>query len=485
MKEIHWLPWGKEAFDKAKKENKPILMDIFGVWCHWCHVMDKDTYEHSDVIEKIDRDFVPIRVDTDKRPDINERYNQGGWPTTVFLDHSGQIITGVTYVPPDQLLMILEQVSASYGKKPVKVPKEPLLRKKGVITEEILLHMDDLIQGYFDPHDGGFGEPKFPMPEVLEYCLQRYETTKNKGFLIIVEKTIQGILSGLYDKEAGGFFRYSVTPDWKLPHYEKMLDTNSGIIKVLSIACKIAGKGEYRDPLKKSVSYLLSVLADPTGGFYASQDADGEESYYGKSLEQRKNMPTPFIDKTVFADLNGLAIQALISYISTEKDRQAEEYLRKAVDGMVRNLCQKGKVAHYNEKEPIFLGLLRDHVNMGLALVQAYCQFKREEYLAAAAKIAQVMLSDFRDPEGGFFDKLQGGEGRLSIQQKHIGENTKAALFFLELGKILKEKSFQEETEKALEVFAIDCKAYGIMAAEYARVVEQFLREKDVNESSE
>ena len=112
---IRWLEWGAAAFQKAKMEKKPILMDIFGKWCHWCHKIEKDCYQNPEIIKKINADFVAIRVDTDKRPDINERYNQGGWPSTVFLDQDGLVITGATYLPPGQMLQLLERVKQAFG----------------------------------------------------------------------------------------------------------------------------------------------------------------------------------------------------------------------------------------------------------------------------------------------------------------------------------------------------------------------------------
>src|SRR3989344_9290915 len=175
MEKIKWLEWSKESFEKAKKENKPILLDIFGVWCFWCHRME-DTYSDDLVAELINEKFIPIKVDTDKRPDVNERYNQGGWPTTAFLAPSGHIITGATYVPHPQFVRMLYDVSEFYAKHKhedrdallAEREKTKTVMSNSEIDEGIATSVvDDLISRY-DADNGGFGsEPKFPLPEAV------------------------------------------------------------------------------------------------------------------------------------------------------------------------------------------------------------------------------------------------------------------------------------------------------------------------------
>src|SRR3989338_5670244 len=248
---VNWLEWGKEAFDKAKKENKPILLDLTAVWCHWCHVMDANSYSNDEIASKINRDFVPIKVCIDKRPDIRERYNMGGFPSTVFLDSEGRIIAGDTYVPPDRLKLMLEAVKTAYKSKEegfdngIKEPAEDIGKLKQTtkeqqinreIIKEILLSVED----NFDSFYGGFGiQPKFPNPEVLDLLFIQYQKTNNKKYLDMALKTLDGMYAGLYDKTDFGFFRYSVAQDWKMPHYEKMLDTNAGLLRNYAVSFDI------------------------------------------------------------------------------------------------------------------------------------------------------------------------------------------------------------------------------------------------------
>ena len=474
---IRWLEWGKEAFERAKKENKPILMDIFGTWCHWCHRIEQDTYEKPEVIEDVNKNFVAIRVDTDQRPDINERYNQGGWPSTVFLDHDGEIITGATYIPPQQMLSLLDQVKLVFKKRGKIIPPKPLAKKRGVVTEEILLSMEEVVKRSFDPVYGGFGEPKFPMTEVLEFLLARFEKTKQKELLDMVEKSLQGMIAGIFDTVEGGFFRYSVTQDWKLPHYEKMLETNSGLVRVLSYFYKITKKEKYLEALKKTISYMLNTLSDKNGGFYSSQDADGEEKYYGKGMEERRKLPTPSIDKNMYADLNGLAIRSFLAYFEISTDKKIKEFIEKTIDFILKGPYSKEKgIAHYFEGKPQFLGLLRDNLNIALALLEAYRVFNKKEYLEKTQEIAGFILKNFHDKkEGGFFDKLEGGMGKLAMRNKIIGENAKVAILLFELEEILNKKEYQKIAEGALEIFAVDFKVYGLLAGEYALAAQKIL----------
>ena len=188
---INWLDWSKESFEKAKKEDKPIILDLTAVWCHWCHVMDDTSYSDDEVVKIINNEFIPVKVYIDKRPDIRERYNMGGFPSTVFLDVNGNIITGTTYIPPNRFKMTLEALKNSYKNRKEDtsnietvnniIKKEKKFRDVKVseeIIKEVLLSIED----NFDSFYGGFGtQPKFPSPEVLDYFLfnTKEQITKN------------------------------------------------------------------------------------------------------------------------------------------------------------------------------------------------------------------------------------------------------------------------------------------------------------------
>ncbi len=228
---VNWLDWNKESFEKAKKEDKPILLDLTAVWCHWCHVMDMTSYSNEKIAEIINQDFVPIKVYIDKRPDIRERYNMGGFPSTVFLNSEGRIITGDTYVPPERFKLMLEAVKNMHGNKKDGINQKAaaidektrdvdgeknILKLNEEIVKEIILSVEDNFDGFY----GGFGlQPKFPNAEVVDLLFLQYQKTKLKKYLDMALKTLDGMHEGIYDQIDFGFFRYSVTQDWKMPHY--------------------------------------------------------------------------------------------------------------------------------------------------------------------------------------------------------------------------------------------------------------------------
>src|SRR5207245_10447358 len=203
---IQWLDWSKESFEKARAEGKPILLDIKGSWCHWCHVMDETSYSDPSIVDALNKKFVPIRVDTDKRPDVNRRYNMGGWPTTAFLDSEGKIITGGTYIPPEQLREVIRSVLDMYAKSKGKIRSKlepPRIPKATTdpLTESIARDTGTTIAVNFDIDYGGFGfEPKFPQTDSLEYSLVRYSYHGEKEMIPVVNMTLEQMGRGeLYE----------------------------------------------------------------------------------------------------------------------------------------------------------------------------------------------------------------------------------------------------------------------------------------------
>src|SRR3990172_3102857 len=204
---MNWFDWGKEAFLKAKKEEKPSLLGISAKWCHWCHTMDRLTYSNATVLEFINKNFVPVCVDTDERPDINDRYNVGGWPTTAVLAHDGEIVSAATYIPPEHMVKFLEDAIDRFKKyKPKKSGKEKPLKPLPFDQE----YFWKMIKSFYDPINGGFGlEPKFPHHEILGYLVWRIMKLKDKDASKMLDFTLSKMLKGEIFDSAGGFFRYA------------------------------------------------------------------------------------------------------------------------------------------------------------------------------------------------------------------------------------------------------------------------------------
>jgi uncharacterized protein YyaL (SSP411 family) len=307
---VDWYPWGKEAFDKAKSENRPILLSIGYSACHWCHVMERESFENEKIARLMNDLFVNIKVDREERPDLDEIYmsavqmltGRGGWPMTVFLTPDGKPFYGGTYFPPEDrhgmpgFPKILVGVANAYRDRPQDVEKSvaqivaALKRMSqsspgtGSFTPEIIGESAQQIARAYDFDHGGFGQaPKFPNAGVYELFLRQYYHSKDERYREMVTHTLRQMANGgIYDHLGGGFHRYSVDEKWLVPHFEKMLYDNAQLVRIYAQAYCATGEVLFREVVVQTVDYLLREMGHGEGGFYSTQDADseGEEGKY-------------------------------------------------------------------------------------------------------------------------------------------------------------------------------------------------------------
>ena len=317
---VQWRPWGDAAFEAARREDKPILLDIGAVWCHWCHVMDRESYENEELARIINEHYVAVKVDRDERPDIDARYQvavsaltgQGGWPLTAFLTPDGKPFYGGTYFPPDDrygrpgMKRMLESIAHNY-----RAHKDEILNSAQRIAEalggieqfrtggpkagaSIAQSIIESIARMLDPQHGGFGSaPKFPHPSATDLLLDAYLETRQSWLLNAVTTTLEGMgRGGVYDQIGGGFHRYSVDERWTVPHFEKMAYDNAGLLVNYLGAYNVTGNEFFREIALGILSFIEAVLASPEGGFYASQDADysldDDGDYFTWTLDEVK-----------------------------------------------------------------------------------------------------------------------------------------------------------------------------------------------------
>ena len=322
---VQWHEWGEEAFATAKRENKPILLDIGAVWCHWCHVMDRESYDDPNIAHIVNERFVAVKVDRDERPDIDSRYQiavsaisgQGGWPLTAFLTSDGKPFYGGTYFPPQEhygrpsFRRVLLAISDAYRDKGEDVAEQARLVEAAIaqsdapsgnqaeVSSQVINDIVNSAVKMFDSTNGGFGNaPKFPHPSILDLLIDRYARTKDakvRGiFSSTLEKMAQG---GVYDQLAGGFHRYSVDERWIVPHFEKMSYDNSELLKNYVHAYQATGSDFFADVARDIIRWMNDCLSDQEhGGFYASQDADysmdDDGDYFTWTLEEAKAVLT-------------------------------------------------------------------------------------------------------------------------------------------------------------------------------------------------
>ena len=300
---VHWHPWGDAAFARARAEDKPILLDIGAVWCHWCHVMDGESYEDARVADLLNADFVCIKVDRDERPDVDARYQravqaltgQGGWPLTAFLTPEGEVFYGGTYFPPEPnhygrpgFPSVLQQVTGIYRQQRDKVAEHARAIRDHVAKSLDEAHGGDVspatleravaeMARVFDVRYGGFGTaPKFPHPAAVQFLLARWHDTREDWAREVVEKTLTGMArGGIRDHVGGGFHRYAVDERWIVPHFEKMAYDNSELLHAYLDGYAALGTPLFKRVAQGIVDWVLEVLSDSErGAFYTSQDAD-------------------------------------------------------------------------------------------------------------------------------------------------------------------------------------------------------------------
>ena len=318
---VNWHAWSEAAFARAQAENKPILLDIGAVWCHWCHVMDRESYEDAEIARIINDHFIAVKVDRDERPDVDSRYQaavsaisgQGGWPLTAFLTPDGRPYFGGTYFPRDdrygrpgfgRVLLTMSQVwqdrrdealeSASSVMNAIE-HNESFSARGGDLNLSLVEKIVTSAVSQFDPRHGGFGsQPKFPHPAILDLLLQvglnRGTEEAIRAFTVTLEQMARG---GVYDQLAGGFHRYSVDEHWVVPHFEKMIYDNTELLRNYVHAYQSYVREDFRNTAEEIIGWLDAVMTDrERGGFYASQDADinleDDGDYFTWTLEEAR-----------------------------------------------------------------------------------------------------------------------------------------------------------------------------------------------------
>lgn len=480
--EIRWRPWATDAFEQAKAEDKPILLAISAVWCHWCHVMDETTYSNRPVIDLINSEYVPVRVDNDVRPDINQRYNMGGWPTTAFLTPQGDVLTGATYLPPDQMADALTRVATYYRTRKPEIVAAVLesRQRAGATVAASASSLDPglvdrvlgSVEAAYDQQYGGFGSaPKFPQTDAIALLAEQSMLKGEPRLMEMARHTLAQMAGrGTYDHVEGGFFRYSTTRDWSVPHFEKMLEDHGGLVAALALT-------DQAGILDDTVRYLDTVLRNPETGMYAgSQDAD--EEYYKLDAEGRRGLESPYVDPRFYAAWN---CSLAVAYLDADA-RLGRPRLREAAGALLDSLF----AGLYEPTEGLrhtaeLGGQLGDQVWGLWASVRAAGAGLGDVWRERALQLAAHLDAAYADAElGGYFDHTGDEQlGKLRERIKPLQENSIAAIALAELDALLgdPELRLRERARRVLESVAALPPRYGIMAALFARALDRALRE--------
>ena len=473
---IAWQPWGAAPFARARRERKVVLLSIGASWCHWCHEMDRTSYADPGIAALINDRFVPVRVDADERPDIGERYNLGGWPTTAFLTPEGEMLAGGTFVPADRLRGVLSRVSEEFAARILPVEARPPSSDAGapapIPDAEALTR---IVFASFDDICGGFGvEPKFPLAAPVQLALDLWARTRDTRYEVIAVSSLDAMgWKGLYDPVDGGFFRYATTRDWQLPHHEKLLETNAALIRLYLDAGAVLHAPRFTNRAADALRYVQNTLADPVdGGWRASQQAD--PPYYATgSAEERRACPSPLLSERLYADAIASMVSAALAAARVFGDDGLQAFAVKSLERVLLTCYKPGSgVAHYFDGQPRVRGLLVDQIAMADACLDAFEATQNVVYEMMSEELARFALREMWDERGGgFFDRSHGDSeeeiGLLRQGLKPFVTNCDAARLLRRLAGTSGDHDFSEYAERTLAAIAPLAPEQGPLAAHY------------------
>lgn len=487
---INWYHWSKEAFDEAKREDRIVLLNLTARWCHWCHVMDETTYSDPEIISFINRELVAIRVDTDRNPHIQDRYISDGWPTNAFLTPTGDILLSTTYINPPRMKELLFQITTLYREKREEiyeeVEKRRIARRKlvredieyGDIGPFIVDRIYNMIDTSFDPVYGGFGEGmKFPQPHIMEFLFEQFRKRGNRNALKMARLTLEKMMFGeIYDMVEKGFFRYATASDWSRPHYEKMLEDNSLLMRDYSILYRLTGDDRFKKVAEEVAGYLMENLYNEEKGyFYGSQDAD--EEYYQLSIEERKRRKPPIVDETVYTNRNCTASYAfLISGRILEKQEFIKAGIR-ALNFVLENaLTDEGLYHYFDSGKGYLTGLFIDIPPAVFAAIEASEITNDRKYIDVSEKIIKWTVDNLYDGKSLFVDRrmMDDDVGELLYDHVPLIENIQFARALISMGR-LRDQGYLKIAENILRSISGQFDKFGLFSAAFGTAVEEFL----------
>ncbi len=450
---VDWYPWGQEAFARAKAEDKPVFLSVGYAACHWCHVMEHESFENVEIARQMNESFVCIKVDREERPDVDAIYMQavqvqtgrGGWPMTVFLTPEGKPFFGGTYFPPEdqhgmpglpRVLTAMAEVYTSRRAEIIRTAAQLVDHlRSGIraaqgtepLTAEIMASAYQGLASEFDEEYGGFGTaPKFPQPMIHEFLLRYFSRTNDAQALAMVDFSLERMArGGMYDQLGGGFHRYSTDPFWLVPHFEKMLYDNALLSRLYLHAYLLTGNLQYLRMTQETLDYVLREMTSPEGGFYSTQDADsqGEE---GKSYlwtpgeveavvgKEKAEVFCRYFGVTPEGNFEGRSILSIPgdhSVVAQElgiSDEDLSNILDEAKDKLLER--RQGRVSPDRDEKVVtaWNGLVMR------SLAEAASVLGRKDYLSAAVSNASFLLANLRDGGGRLLRTYKDGQARFN-----------------------------------------------------------------------
>jgi uncharacterized protein YyaL (SSP411 family) len=457
---VDWHPWSPEPFDRADRTDTPVLLSLTAPWCEWCHRMDEAVYSDPRVAANVGDSFVPVRADVDRHPRVRERYNMGGFPSTVFLTPDGRVLSGATYLGVEGLRQVLDSVrgtwdaeGAAAGRVPRSVDDDA---PAGDVSAAIEAHMVEQVAAAFDDEFGGWGSgAKFPLADTVEFACKRDRDRATR--------TLEAVRTHLQDTYDGGFYRFAETRRWGEPHREKLTDENAALVRAFTTAYLYTGEETYRETAETTIDYLTTTVW--TGDAFGASQA-GSDYYLLKPAERAAADP-PAVDATILADRNGLAAAALFRYAGVTDAEGAARYAERALEYVIETLIADGRVRHH-DGDRSEAGLLVDHARVLAGLTAAAQVTGADGWLAPARETADAAIADLTTDAGAFRDGDPTGAGLLDHPLRPLETNGEMAHGLLDLWALTGTERYRTAAVDALSAFAGAADRIGVEAAGYA-----------------
>ena len=459
-----WVEWSADAFDRADAAHKPVLLSLVTSWSNECATMDLTTYSQPDVESVVSDRFIAIRVDADRRPDINERYNLGGWPTTAFLTSKGEMLSGATYLDPPQMIAALQQVADAYRDRTeeisarsarLRADRRALRPPRDTVTDpqSAVEYFRALLVQRFDPSNGGFGAaPKLPHPHALSFALS-LGSDGDSELARMAAVTLQRMRT-LWDASSGGFFRYADASDWSRPGSGKTLEDNALLLHVYVDAALRLRDVEWLEQAAAIVRWVKQAMVDaPDGGFFNAE-----------SLRD--------VDRTMYVDKNAMMVGAFIRAAALFDDVWLRDFALKSLETVIVPAYTPGRgVAHLMGEtgHHEVRGLLTDQIHVAAALIWAHAATGQLPYSMLAAEVAQFAIRSMWDEESGSF-RDRAAEDDPVVP---FALNCEAACVLDRLSVLTGDIAYQERARVILQSLAAAFREQDIFGAPYVLAVRE------------
>lgn len=481
---IRWQHFDAAALRAAATADKPILMLLTAPWCQHCRDLLATTLADPQVVAAVHDHFVPVHVDAERRPDVNQRYGTGGWPTLAWLTPEGELLAQDNFLDAAAMRERLERVRTSWRKNKQEIqrglrelwaqgdrPSAARSRLRRQMVEDIV----DAVYEKLDHRHGGFGDGiKFPHPEAIDFALVQVMKRNDERMREVATLTLDHMLaSPLHDPVDGGFFRFSRTPDWHAPNHEKLLDQNALVLRAYLEAFQVFGKPEYRAAAEGIVRWMTTTMRDAhTGAFAGSQDGDAD--YFVADAAGRARREPPPLDRTVYCHANALAVSGLLKAAAVLQRSEWRTQAMATLRFLLENLYDGREVHHYWDGTYHLPGMLADQAHLIRALIDASQNTGDADLLLPAEAIAEHAIQKHKAPNGGFYDILHDprAEAAMGRRNRSILDNATMAESLARLSYLSRRPVFYQEAVQTLEAFATDYKEYGYYVAGYGRAVD-------------